>query len=87
MHTYTHPSIHPSNWLVFSCSNPKASWRQASPSCFPGDHTMKVYEPPTAEELTPGSSPFRARVALLKQRLGERLVAVPEGLEMIKSLG
>ncbi|CAL1147270.1 unnamed protein product [Cladocopium goreaui] len=49
-----------------------------------GDHTMKVYEPPTAEELTPGSSPFRARVALLKQRLGERLVAVPEGLEMIK---
>ena len=52
-----------------------------------GDHTMKVYVPPTADELTPGSSPFRARVALLKPRLGERLVAVPQGLEMIKSLG
>eukprot|EP00438_Fugacium_kawagutii_P020847 Skav200784 [mRNA] locus=scaffold2001:675989:676192:+ [translate_table: standard] len=49
---------------------------------------MKVYVAPSAEELTPGSAAFKARVAKVKEGLKPpRLVTVGEAVEMIKSLG
>lgn len=49
---------------------------------------MKVYVAPSAEELTPGTGPFKARVAKVKEGLKPpRLVAVGEAVEMLKILG
>ena len=49
-----------------------------------GDHTMKIYVPPSTEELTPGTAAFKARVAQQRPLVQERLVAVPEAVNMIQ---
>ncbi|CAK9004725.1 unnamed protein product [Durusdinium trenchii] len=61
----------------------KQSAAQGAPAVI-GDHTMKVYVPPTSEELTVGSNAFKARVAQVRPILGDRLIEVPQAVEMIK---
>ena len=54
----------------------------------PGDHTMKIYQAPSTEELTLGTAAYKARVQRVKGEVEpERLVAVSEALEMMKIPG
>ena len=45
---------------------------------------MKIYVSPSTEELTPGTAAFKARVAQQRPLVKERLVAVPEAVNMIQ---
>ncbi|CAE7167897.1 unnamed protein product [Symbiodinium pilosum] len=49
-----------------------------------GERPLKVYVKPTVEELTPDSPAFKARVARVLPRLGERLVDAKTAQKMLE---